>query len=357
MVLGFRPPVFILLLLISLTLLGCRQQPQITSYKAPKEEIVALESTRQRMLGAILPAQDTCWFFKLTEDPEVVAKVAKDFHTFATSARVTGGEPEWTLLEGWKEKPGDQFRYRTIQIPVDGKTLELSVSKLPLNEELDPYLLKNVNRWRGQLGLPAIDESELPKMLNKVDREGQSPVYLCELEGTKTGGGMGMPPFASGAPFANSSHAAGSSADGASNGAEPEVKVTAPPEWQPGRPSPISIAAYVVSEGNQTAEITVTSARGSELANVQRWGGQLNLDQITAEQFAQEKKTLDVAGKPVSYFVMHGTDENQQPESILGVIIPRDRDSSWFVKMKGDTQLVSREQQRFEQFVRDIQFQ
>jgi hypothetical protein len=164
---------------------------------------------------------------------------------------------------------------------------------------------------------------------------------------------MGAGPFASGGPFTNSSQAAGESDSGDTE----DIQLNAPPEWQPGRLSAMRIAAYVVSEGNRQAEITVSTAGGDELQNVQRWRGQLQLAEITPEQFAQEKRTLDVAGKPASYFVMHGPADGQQPQSMLAVIIPRDRTTSWFVKMMGDTDIVTREQQRFEQFVRDIQFQ
>jgi len=375
MVLGFRPRVFVVLL-ISVSLLGCQKKTEITSYDAPKDVVhiprsEQVDSTnakpvRQGMLGAILPAGDSLWFLKLTGDPDAIKKVRDAFQPFALSVDLSEGAPKWNLPEEWEEKPGNAMRYKTIMVPVeaknpDGKKLELSVISLPARGELNKDLLDNVNRWRGQLGLPPVNDGALMSVIHKVDREGQSPVYLCEFEGTSAGG-MGTPPFASGAPFANSSQAAGPERSGTDStgsggaGGVTDIRVQAPSEWKPGRLSQMRRAAYVVSDGDQQAEITVISALGDELANVNRWRGQVGLPEISAEQMAKEKRTLEVAGEPASYFVIQGAADSPQSQSMLVSIVPH-AGTLWFVKMMGDTQLVMREQQRFEQFVRDIQFQ
>ncbi|HVP67107.1 MAG TPA: hypothetical protein VMT17_07570 [Anaeromyxobacteraceae bacterium] len=63
----------------------------------------------------------------------------------------------WTLPKGWRESGASAMRYATLQPPVAGK-LDVSVVVLPGPAGGE---LANVNRWRGQIGLPAIDEAAL----------------------------------------------------------------------------------------------------------------------------------------------------------------------------------------------------
>ena len=72
--------------------------------------------------------------------------------------RPTGtGALKWTLPNGWTETPGSGMRYATLTPPDAGK-VELSVVVLPGPAGGE---LANVNRWRGQIGLPPIDEAAL----------------------------------------------------------------------------------------------------------------------------------------------------------------------------------------------------
>jgi hypothetical protein len=67
------------------------------------------------------------------------------------------GALKWVLPKGWTETPGSGMRYATL-IPAGGGKVELSVVVLPGPAGGE---LANVNRWRGQIGLPPIDESAL----------------------------------------------------------------------------------------------------------------------------------------------------------------------------------------------------
>jgi hypothetical protein len=64
---------------------------------------------------------------------------------------------KWTLPKGWTEGAGGGMRYATLKPPVPGK-VELSVVVLPGPAGGE---LNNVNRWRGQIGLPPVDEAAL----------------------------------------------------------------------------------------------------------------------------------------------------------------------------------------------------
>ena len=64
---------------------------------------------------------------------------------------------KWTLPAGWTEKLEGGMRYATLKPATAGK-VEVSVVMLPGPAGGE---LANVNRWRGQLGLPAVDEAGL----------------------------------------------------------------------------------------------------------------------------------------------------------------------------------------------------
>ena len=72
--------------------------------------------------------------------------------------RPTGmGALKWTTPKGWTELQGSGMRFATLNPPGPGKA-EMSVIVLPGPAGGE---LANVNRWRGQIGLPPMDEAAL----------------------------------------------------------------------------------------------------------------------------------------------------------------------------------------------------
>jgi hypothetical protein len=67
------------------------------------------------------------------------------------------GGLRWTLPKGWTQAEGGQMRFATLKPPVTGK-IDASVVVLPGPAGGE---LANVNRWRGQIGLPPLDEAAL----------------------------------------------------------------------------------------------------------------------------------------------------------------------------------------------------
>jgi hypothetical protein len=71
---------------------------------------------------------------------------------------VEGSRLAWTLPARWTESTGGGgMRYATLKAPVDGR-IDVSVTVLPGEAGGE---LANVNRWRGQIGLPAMDAAAL----------------------------------------------------------------------------------------------------------------------------------------------------------------------------------------------------
>ena len=153
-----------------------------------------------RMLGAIVPLGGQGWFFKLTGPKDAVAAQAEAFAALVKSIHFSAeGKPQWTLPAAWQEQPGNDLRYATLVIPGEGKPLEVSVTVLPNSgNDNENYILLNLNRWRGQLGLPPIAKEQLAGESTSLPLEGATAT-LVNLLGTAAPGGMGRGPFQSGA--------------------------------------------------------------------------------------------------------------------------------------------------------------
>ena len=88
----------------------------------------------------------------------------------------------WSLPSGWKEERQGGMRYATLVPNVAGKA-DGSVVVLPGDAGGE---LANVNRWRGQIGLPALDQAALTRARKVVKaKAGEIDVYDFTSEGQK----------------------------------------------------------------------------------------------------------------------------------------------------------------------------
>lgn len=326
-----------------------------------------------RMLAAIVPRGETSWFFKLTGPNEAVANEMKNFVSFIRSLNFPeggdgDGEPTWSLPPGWKlssaapaDSDGMVSRFATVQIDTKDTALELSVTPLPTVGGVDDFVLQNVNRWRGQMGLELTTRARL--LAQTQEDEGAigetarllvdgSTATLVNLEGTLESGSSGRAPFA----LRRTPPRRGLGAvDGTIKAA---LKYDVPEGWSPAAGTALSAAAFKVSADGQSAEITVTAlgaAAGDLPSNVNRWRTQIGLDAVASEQIREQLETLEVDGTEGAYVELMGPEKTQPREAILGVIVVRD-ERAWFFKLKGDADLARREKSRFESFVRSVQF-
>jgi hypothetical protein len=90
------------------------------------------------------------------------------------------GALKWTTPKDWTEQQGSGMRYATLVPPGPGKA-EMSVTVLPGAAGGE---LANVNRWRGQIGLPPIDEAALAAARKVVkSKAGNVSVYDFASDG------------------------------------------------------------------------------------------------------------------------------------------------------------------------------
>ena len=92
---------------------------------------------------------------------------------------------KYILPAGWKEKALTQMRVASFEVSENGKTADFSIIPLGGTAGGD---FANVNRWRGQVGQPPLDETESQKLAERVEVAGQ-PSDLYDVTGTTPGSG------------------------------------------------------------------------------------------------------------------------------------------------------------------------
>jgi hypothetical protein len=92
----------------------------------------------------------------------------------------------WKTPAGWTEVPPSKMRVGSFKVTgADGKQADVSVIPLPGMAGTDAA---NVNRWRGQVGLPEVTDNDLQKAAENVEAGGQ-PAQLYDIAGTNLAGG------------------------------------------------------------------------------------------------------------------------------------------------------------------------
>lgn len=357
-------PVFSLAtVVLSLTLPGCDRTEKIQSYTVPKhdaiqtKEFLDAQAARhpkpvpRRMVGVIIPRQSSFWFFKLEGDVDAVAARENDVREFLKSVRFPEADNpdqiQWTEPEGWKRLPGTELRYATLVLSGSPR-LEMSVSKLPLqrDQEISEQVVANINRWRGQLSLPPIEQSELATESQQVPlKDGAG--YWVNLLGTAVPKPGMMP---AGHPQVDKpSQRPAESAKSSESQADQALKFEKPSEWEEAPATVFSKVSLLVRDGDKKVAVTVTPSRGNLVDNVNRWRNQLNLEPLAADKLMPTAKKVSVGRLPGDLFELTNGDR-----SIYGVIVELG-EVTWFVKLDGNTALAERERSRFETFLKTLQ--
>jgi hypothetical protein len=331
--------------LTALLMLGC-QRDEIQTYDVPKPEATAGPARGPQgpvhMLAAIVPHGQSTWFFKLT-GPVPEMETQKDaFDQFIRSVRFTdqAGEPvTWTVPAGWRQEKGSAMRYATLRPGEKAPASELTVVVLPGEAG---SMLANINRWRDQIGLPPTSEAELGTMTRQAKINDNSVTFV-DLTGPGVKGGKRTPPFASARPPMLPEAPS-----------RPGLKYTTPPGWKE-LPATGGLRAAAFQAG--TAEVTIVplgGPAGGLLQNVIRWREQIGLGPVDAEQLRREVRSMEVDGAPASYVDLVGPD-SAGGQRILAVSTEHGG-QTWFIKMKGPSDVVAREKAAFEAFVRSLRF-
>ncbi len=377
---------------------GCTEEPEITRRFVPKPSIAssnalavptasvvptaperpaAPKSTEKvdgRMLAAIVPAGGQGWFFKISDvDAAVVGQVEK-FESLLKTLKIKDGKAVWKTPEGWTEQGQSGMRAETFAIGAGEAKTECSVIALPNDDPAsDEYILPNVNRWRGQLGLAkqSIDELKASDEFHQFDLEDGTTITWVNLAGkvpappgsesagpsqpattgTSAAAGPSLPP---GHPPTGGAAASRPATGGASSPTSiPELGFEVPDGWVTGSLKPFRKISWDIDHGGKTAEFYVSSlaAAGSDVAqNVNRWRGQAGMKSLSKSELSNEVDEISIGGETGSLIEISGV-----KQSIIGAIVVKG-DTGWFFKLVGDPDAVSHEKDNVRAFLKSVKF-
>jgi hypothetical protein len=161
-------------------------------------------NARQRILVAMLTRGNMSWFFKMTGEDAFVASQKDNFLQFLKSVSFVENAPAemaaapaaqsenqnansiWTIPSDWQALPPSQFLLAEFAVTgTNGATADVNVAEMGGE---GGGLLANVNRWRGQIGLPQISETDLQPLATPIDSP-NGKIQIVDFTGTdpKTG--------------------------------------------------------------------------------------------------------------------------------------------------------------------------
>jgi hypothetical protein len=141
-----------------------------------------------------------------------------------------------------------------------------------------------------------------------------------------------------------------------------DVSWTAPSGWTPQPPSAMRVGSFLIQGADgQQAEVSVvplSGDAGGDLANINRWRGQLNLEPITQEQLAQVSRQKSFAGRSMLWVEFPSREKliNNQFKRRLIAAIYQQGERSWFFKMMGEDATVRAAAPAFEKFLKSLRF-
>lgn len=347
-------------------------------------------------------------------DNEVrVYRVAKENTTqpLMAQGQLPAGHPDvsapkpkltYTTPAGWAEAKPGEFRVASFTVKGEnGKQADFGIFPLPGGAGGD---VANVNRWRSQVGLEALEPEELKKQAQNIEIAGQ-PAELYEIAGKAAGSNeptrilgaiqhregtawffkmtgddpfvaqqkatfieflkalkmeaspmAGLPP--SHPPIDGSSPAAATPAGSISNEGKPSWQV--PAGWNEIPGGQFLIAKFSIpGEGGAQAAVNVSMSSGDGgglLANVNRWRQQLGLSAFSEADLAKSSASIEVTGGKATLVDMSGTDARTgQPSRVIGAVVPQ-TGQTWFYKLMGDSKVVETQKDAFNQFLKSVKY-
>jgi len=354
-----------------------------------KHHILVLISAAALLDGSISGrAEDEIRTYTVPKERAVLAQAtaAPDSTMPAADIPVSSAPIKWTTPSGWEQLAATSIRLGNFLIRGQGGAqAEMAVFSFPGSVGTE---LGNVNRWRGELKLEPITESQINSQPVTIDGAA-GKLYDISSETARTivallphGGSTwffkmrGDKNVVAGAlaafhDFLNSVHfstAAEAPANvavdnvatapaGSGNG-EPQFSV--PTNWTETTPGPMLFKSYTASSADgKMAKATVSffpGDVGGEFANINRWRGQMGLAPISESQLGSVTQSIDTSGGKVTLVDFTGTDGKTGLPGRLVAVMLRHGDNTWFYKLTGDGAAVESQKETFLKFVQSVRY-
>lgn len=322
-----------------------------------------------RMLAAIVPIGKLGWFFKVSGEDKLVSAQEENFVSLLKSLRIEGDKPVWRSPKDWHELAGSGMRAATFQIGEGKSQLECSVIPLPAEDPTTTdYLLSNINRWRGQVGLDSLSEKEFAGDRNagaggeirtlKID--GDVTVTWVNINGKparskpNSTGAAGPPSRPGAATRPGASRPAGPPGRPGAATSNPGVTFKVPDGWQKADARTMVLVGWDVKRDGKELQIYISKlgAAGSDLVeNVNRWRRQAGLEQLSGAELKNTIDPMKIGGVDGHFINLRGA-----KKTITGAIAIHGG-TGWFFKLQGDPKLAAEEKKNFESWLKSIQFE
>ncbi len=340
--------------------------------------------------------------YRIPKETQTQAMPEPAATTSGASADVT-----WTAPSDWEEQPASGFRKGSYVVKgAGGGSADVSVISFP---QAAGGLMANVNRWRNQLKLPPVaNEAEAATPISVAGRD-MFFVDLVSTEPTEKDGAKtrilgGIFPLGSETwffkmmgpdqlvesqrdafkQFLQSVHATSATTAAAAPASVPlsansggnntnaptppliepsqgaPLQYTLPSGWEEKPLSPMRLASFNATAPNgKQADVSVVSLpgiAGGDLANVNRWRGQVNLGPIDEDTLAKTAEHVKADGH--DYLVVDLVSdkplgEKQEKQRIVAAILDENQ-RSWFIKMTGEDETVAAQKNAFHEFLRSL---
>ncbi|MCA9292912.1 MAG: hypothetical protein KDA20_03770 [Phycisphaerales bacterium] len=320
-----------------------------------------------------------------------------------TMTSAASGDLHWTLPDGWSEEPGDSpMRFSTILNTSLEPPVEITVTKLGAQAG---SLLANVNRWRKQLDLPPTDDAGLTASTSQLEG-GALRAILVDIPAPATGaaGPQRMlaavfnqsdatwffklsdaqtrvdaaeadfltlcrsihadapAQMAAAAPAPLPSSTMPNMVGGPPELTQPQaaggLRYTVPGGWHEDPAPRAARIATMVVDGDPSTELAITRFPGDvggELANVNRWRGQLGMTPIVSLD-AQEGEDVTISNHPARVYRLVSPMGGDQAQAMLVALLPL-HGQTWFFKLTGPAGSVDQQHDRFNAFLTSVSFQ
>ena len=306
----------------------------------------------------------------------------------------------WAVPGGWVQLPDQQMRVAGFQVDPADKGAVLTVIAMP--EQIP--LVQNVNRWEGQVGLPATSEADLSKVakpqqiagVNAVTLDLRGPgdaasakrmlgailphdgqTWYVKLMGSAATLEKAKPAydaFLASLHFAHDGHthddphasaaaAPTSSGDVVSRGhATADDKLAAfavPSGWTQEAPRPMRSLTFRTGSDAGAAEVVVVKLAGNNIGpledNVNRWRAQVGLPPVANDQMPKAGQA-NVGDRQAAVYDFTGPAGAERPASRVRVVYTVLGTSVWFFKLQGPADGVAKAVLAFEAFLGSVKF-
>lgn len=127
-----------------------------------------------------------------------------------------------------------------------------------------------------------------------------------------------------------------------------------PAHWQEKPGGGMRKGTFTITGEGGSAELAITAFPGDvggEVANVNRWRGQIQLQSQSPDEVSRSIQRIDANGLKIGVVEMAGTGAGAT--RLLGAMVPHGG-ATWFFKLTGPDALVAKEKGAFMEFVKTI---